>query len=426
MNPLVFEILSSNWLLHAENPDAYGAMLVSLLRGDRINADDFSKARQLNRPFVVHSASDPQDPSQPLNSPNLSQGSVAVIPINGIIMKADEFCGPRGSVSIKEDILSADANPNIKSILLVVNSPGGTTSYTDILSDAVKNCSKPVIAFVEGMAASAAYWIISGASRIICSSDLDTVGSIGTMLEYMDMKPYFEKAGVVIHEVYATLSTEKNQHLHDVRAGNYDSIRTEVLDRINAKFHATVLDNRPSLDAAALGGKIYFAPDAIACGLVDEIGSYDYALGQAFSFPAKNPLSTNSKNSDMKIKMLATWAAIAAYFNFTENIESNDLTQEMVGKVNDKLADLSAANADLSGKLAEKDLALSQLQDSIAAKDLAMVSVQSTLAETIRQFDAFKASDAARETIGAKSADKSSDQIASDQYLHNRIADQNI
>ena len=135
----------------------------------------------------------------------------------------------------------------------------------------------------------------------------------------------------------------------------------------------------------------------------------------------------------MKIKMLATWAAIAAFFNFTENIESNDLTQEMVGKVNDKLADLStcntdlsAANADLSGKLAEKDLALSQLQDSIAAKDLAMVSVQSTLAETIRQFDAFKASDAARETIGAKSADKSSDQIASDQYLHNRIADQNI
>ena len=128
----------------------------------------------------------------------------------------------------------------------------------------------------------------------------------------------------------------------------------------------------------------------------------------------------------MKIKMLATWAAIAAFFNFTENIESNDLTQEMVGKVNDKLTDLTATNADLSDKLAQKDLALSQLQDSIAAKDLAMVSVQSTLAETIRQFDAFKASDAARETIGAKSADKSSDQIASDQYLHNRIADQNI
>ena len=128
----------------------------------------------------------------------------------------------------------------------------------------------------------------------------------------------------------------------------------------------------------------------------------------------------------MKIKMLATWAAIAAYFNFTENIESNDLTQEMVGKVNDKLADLSTTNADLTGKLAEKELALTQLQDSIAAKDLAMVSVQSALAETTAQFDAFKASDAARETIGAKSADKSSDQIASDQYLHNRIADQNI
>ena len=167
MNPFLFDILSSNWLLHTENPDAYGAMLVSLLRGDRISGEDYSKARELNRPFVLNFDGGVQGASQPLNAANLPNGSVAVIPIRGIIMKDDVECGPRGSVSITKDIKSADTNPNIKSILLVVSSPGGTTSYTDILSDAVTNCTKPVVAFVEGMAASAAYWIISGADKII-------------------------------------------------------------------------------------------------------------------------------------------------------------------------------------------------------------------------------------------------------------------
>ncbi|MDP1623788.1 MAG: S49 family peptidase [Bacteroidales bacterium] len=414
MNPFLFDILSSNWLLHAENPDAYGAMLVSLLRGDRISADDFSKARELNRPFVLNFDHGIQSAAQPLNSDSLSKGSVAVIPVRGIIMKDDVECGPRGSVSITRDIKSADSNPNIKSILLVVSSPGGTTSYTDILSDSVKNCSKPVVAFVEGMAASAAYWIISGADKIICSSDLDTIGSIGTMLEYMDMKPYFEKAGVVIHEVYATLSTEKNQYLSDLRSGNYDPLRKNLLDRINSKFHASVTANRPSLDVSTLTGKTYFASDAISLGLVDEIGSYEYALEQANSFPAANSnnIPINSNNPDMKIKMLTTWAAIAAFFNFTGNIESNELTEEMVGQLNDKLADQNTQITDLTLEVA-----------TVTEK---FDTLQSVHAETVRQHEALKAEDAAAETRRGKTADKSAETIASDQYLHNKIADENI
>jgi ClpP class serine protease len=412
MTPFLFEILSSSWLLHADNPDVYGAALVSLLRGDRISSEDYSKARELNRPFVVSGSSNSQVPSEPLNSKNISQGSIAVIPIRGIIMKDDVECGPRGSASMTKDIKSADANPNIKSILLVVSSPGGTTSYTDILSEAVTNCSKPVVAFVEGMAASAAYWIISGASKIICSSDLDTVGSIGTMLEYMDMKPYFEKAGVVIHEVYATLSTEKNQHLSDLRAGKYDDLRKNLLDRINSKFHATVTANRPFLDASSLTGKTYFASDAIALGLIDAIGSYEYALEQADAIPStKSSTIPINSNPVMKIKMLATWAAIAAFFNFTDDITGKELTEEMVGQVNDKLADLTKVNADQAGQIV-------QLNENLS-------TANSAVAEITRQFDAFRAQDAAAETLRGKSADKSEDTIISDNYLHNIMADRN-
>ena len=431
MNPLLLDILSSTWLLHSSNNDAYGAMLVSLLRGDRISTEDFSKARERNRPFVLRASSGPNDETKSLNATDLSKGSIAVIPIRGIIMKDDVECGPRGSVSITKDVQAADANPNIKSILLVVSSPGGTTAYTDILSAAISNCNKPVIAFVEGLAASAAYWIISGADKIICSSDLDTVGSIGTMLEYMDMKPYFEKAGVVIHEVYATLSTEKNQMLADLRAGNYEPLRKELLDRINSKFHANVTANRPNLSVSTLTGKTYFASDALSLGLIDEIGSYEYALQQADIFTISN--SIHQTNNDMKsIKMLAVWTAIASFFNFTENIESKELTEEMVGQVNDMLEELTTNHATavnqvgtLTSALMEKGVELDAVKAVVVEKDAAIVTLQSALAETTRQFEAFKKLDAGTETKVTKPGDKTAEELLSDTYSYNRIADQN-
>ena len=133
MNPILLNISSSSWLLHSENSEVYGAILVSLLKGNAVKAEDYSKNRKLNRSFVL-AAADSMGDRRPINAENLTSGSIAVIPIQGEIMKDDQQCGPRGSASINADIKSAETNPNIKSILLKVNSPGGQTSFTDLLS----------------------------------------------------------------------------------------------------------------------------------------------------------------------------------------------------------------------------------------------------------------------------------------------------
>ena len=425
MNPILLNISSSSWLLHSENSEVYGAILVSLLKGNAVKAEDYSKNRKLNRSFVL-AAADSMGDRRPINAENLTSGSIAVIPIQGEIMKDDQQCGPRGSASINADIKSAETNPNIKSILLKVNSPGGQTSFTDLLSETITKCKKPVVAYVEGIAASAAYWIISGADKIICSSDLDTVGSIGTMLVWADMKPYLEKEGIKVHEVYATLSTEKNQDIADLRAGNDDAVKKSRLDPINKKFHCAVTANRPALDPSTLKGKIYLAGDAITMGLVDEIGSFDYALQQANSIESKNSSNslTNTNNSTMKIKMLATWTAIATFFHFTGDITSQELTEEMVSQVNDKLNDLTTDYASAVQQVATLTLSNSEKSTALEHANAKITALESGLAETTRQFDAFKASDFGKETTAGKSADRSTEQIASDQFLHNKIADE--
>ena len=260
------------WLIEGERSAAYASMILSLLKGERISQEDSSLARQRNHPFVI-SSSGRQTQIQTLSDESFAGSSTAVIPIRSEILKYDQPCGPRGSQSILQDIKMADKHPDIGSILLIVDSPGGQVTGTDLLADAIRDAEKPVVAYIEGMAASAAYWIISGADKIIASSDLDRIGSIGTMLMAQDLQPALEKLGVKFHEVYASLSTDKNNDFNQVLSGNYDAYRSNVLDVINSKFLSTVRANRSKLGEVTLSGKVYFAREAIALGLIDEIGS---------------------------------------------------------------------------------------------------------------------------------------------------------
>ena len=405
MNPILAEIFSGVWLISNERSAAYASILLSLIKGENFSERDSAIARERNRSYVISGAGD-QKQRFGFSDTNIPEGSVAVIPIRSEILKYDQPCGPRGSQSILTDVKSADQNPNIKSILLVVDSPGGQVTGTDLLADAISNSTTPVVAYIEGMAASAAYWIISGASKIIASSDLDRIGSIGTMLMVEDLKPALEAQGVKFHEVYASLSVDKNKDFNQVLDGNYEAYQKNVLDVINSKFLSSVKLNRPGLEDSTLTGKIYFAPQAIALGLIDEIGSLDHAISLADSLAnEKNVHSINheTKNSEpMKIKM--TWKAIQSFFKMDPaTLDAQELTDERVQQINDQLATVTARNEELE----------SLLTAETAAKETALSDLE-----------ALRSEDAGKETVAAKAADKIAGSSDNPVFAHDKIADE--
>ncbi len=414
---LLKEIFSSPWLINDERKDAYAALLLSMLNGERLSEEDLSKDREKTRSYVTSLS---MVDRWGLNDTDIPEGSIAVIPIRGEIMKYDQMCGPRGSVSIQKDLQSADRNPKIKSVLLVIDSPGGQVAHTDLLADTIKNMKTPVTAYVEGMAASAAYWIVSSARKVIASSDIDRIGSIGTMLFFADIRPYYEEMGVKFHEIYATKSKDKNKDFNDILEGKYDIYRKETLDVINEKFHASVLANRPGLNKSVLTGKVYFAPEAITLGLIDEIGTFEHAITQANAMADKE---LTLKTNDMKFTMQAAWTAIAGFFGMkTEEIEGKELTEEMIGQLNDKLADLSEKNNNMTAELADANTAKAQLEEDLAAKQVALDAANSALAETTRQLEALKAEDAGGES-GANREKDENPAPTGEEYSFNKEAD---
>jgi len=405
MNPILAEILSGAWLISKERSTAYASILLSMLKGESFSEVDSAIARERNRSYVIGAMGD-QPKRFGFSDTNIPEGSVAIIPIRSEILKYDQPCGPRGSQSIFSDVKSADQNPNIKSIILIVDSPGGQVTGTDLLAEAICNSATPVVAYIEGMAASAAYWIISGASKIIASSDLDRIGSIGTMLMVEDLQPALEAQGVKFHEVYASLSADKNADFNQVLDGKYESYQKNVLDVINSKFLSSIKANRSAVDDSTLTGKMYFATEAIALGLVDEIGSLEYAISVATALAPVNtilPTETQTNNpNNMKIK--ETWKTIQSFFKLDPlALDSQELTDDRVQQINDQLGSVTLQNE--------------QLKEQLAAEKFAF---QMTLAE----LEALKQQDAATEIVAAKDADKIESSTVEPVYAHDKIADE--
>jgi protease-4 len=226
------------------------------------------------------------------------------------------------------------------------------------------------------------------------------------MMMVEDLQPALEQMGVKFHEVYATLSADKNADFNQVLDGKYDGYRKNVLDVINNKFLASIRNNRPSVDESTFSGRIFFAPQAIELGLIDEIGSFEKSIEVAFSLGNSTVEQAQSYESKtiqpMKIK--ETWKAIQNFFKLDPaTLEAQELTSDQVQQINDQLASVSARNEELEELLVRE-------QDAHAA--------------TLSELEMLRGEDAGKEIVAPKSADKfpgEGEEAAI--YAHDKIAD---
>ena len=234
------------------------------------------------------------------------EGSLALIPVTGPILKYGGECGEPGSTHITDWVKQANASHKIAGIIMRIDSPGGQVDGTASLADAIKNSAKPVIGFVDdGMMASAAMWIGSACHELYASQATDTIGSIGVYTTLYDFEEYLTKMGVKLHQIYAPQSTEKNADYKKALEGDYKAIESD-LKFICEQFISTIKTNRSGKLNLSAGdpfkGAMYFADEAIKIGLIDGIKSFDQVVTEMMTSKSKgagtgaNPQSTSNHN----------------------------------------------------------------------------------------------------------------------------------
>jgi signal peptide peptidase SppA len=177
---------------------------------------------------------------------------------------------------------AAIADPRVKAILLDVDSPGGTVTGLFDLTDYIYSLRgvKPLWALAGDLATSASYAIAS-ATEQVWATPTALVGSIGVIALHMDQSGFNEREGFKISEV---VSGARKAEFSPHRPLSKDALGLlqDVVDDAAEMFFAAVSRHRGLAVEAirAQQAQIFRAPDALAAGLVDHVGSRAVVLAE--------------------------------------------------------------------------------------------------------------------------------------------------
>lgn len=207
------------------------------------------------------------------------EATIHVMRVNGPILRNAGMCAV-GSIEQKEEIIAA-ANEGVMGHIIIINSGGGCATSIHDYEDAMNYCrekGQPVVAFVRGTAASAAYALAACCDHILTYSEYDSVGCIGCMAAFFTNKDG-DKNSITqetYREVYATKSPKKNEYCRRVADGDYELVQKLVDDGCE-EFHELLNRVRPQVTDEQKEGDTYDAKDVIGT-LVDGVGDFQTAV----------------------------------------------------------------------------------------------------------------------------------------------------
>lgn len=204
---------------------------------------------------------------------------VAVVPVRGLLLRQFSFFF-WSYEEIARDVALAQADPRVRAIVLDIDSGGGMVAGCDDCTRFLRDSGdKPVEAFVGGTAASAAYYLASAASRITVGSGA-MVGSVGAVIEYVDMEPMFEAMGARVVRVVAEQSPNKRL---DPESSEGKAELQALVDAAGQEFVETVAEMRGVTSAEVLNqygqGSVFDGSEAQRRGMVDARGTMSGVIG---------------------------------------------------------------------------------------------------------------------------------------------------
>ena len=210
-----------------------------------------------------------------------SQSEIGVIVAQGAINIGEQPRGVIGADSLNQLIAQARNDDSIKAVVLRVDSPGGSAFASELIRQELvelQKAGKPLVVSMGGVAASGGYWISATADEIWASPATIT-GSIGIF----SMIPTFENSMAKIG-VYADGVGTTPYSRADVLSGMNEELATVLQASIEQQYRnflQLVAQGRglevDAVDAVAQG-QVWTGTQAMAFGLVDNLGDLDDAI----------------------------------------------------------------------------------------------------------------------------------------------------
>ncbi|MEQ8354370.1 MAG: S49 family peptidase [Kiloniellaceae bacterium] len=213
---------------------------------------------------------------------------VAVLRLSGVIGGVGPLRSGMSLAGLEALIDRAFAQPRLKAVALVINSPGGSPAQSALIAKRVRDLARekelPVLAFCEDVAASGGYWLACAADEIFVQPT-SIVGSIGVITSGFGFTELLEKVGVE-RRVYA--AGEHKSTLDPFRPEDPDDVaRLKALQvELHEVFKEMVRDRRghrlKAGDDVLFSGEYWAGGKAVELGLADSLGDLRQVLRDRF------------------------------------------------------------------------------------------------------------------------------------------------
>lgn len=271
---LINLIYSSPWAIREEKLFAINEIMTRKIAGFSLSTEEIQAITKAAKP----------------GRPARSQGDIAVLPVMGVISHraslVSDVSGPTGTSAerLSADFQSLMEAPNVGTIVLDVNSPGGTVGGVPELAQQIYDArgKKRVIAVANAEIASAAYWIASAAQELVVTPSGE-VGSIGVFMMHQDFSQAMDAAGVKTTFIKAgKFKAEGNPY--EPLTDEAQSALQESVDNYYSMFIKAVARGRgASVSEVRNGfgqGRMVMADEAVRLGMADRVATLEQTLAR--------------------------------------------------------------------------------------------------------------------------------------------------
>lgn len=204
----------------------------------------------------------------------LSDNNIAVVDIDGEILSAD---------TVVDQLRKYDEDDSVKAIILHIDSPGGAAApsqeiYHEVLHIRDQH-KKPIVASIESVGASGAYYIASATNKIY-ANQASVVGSIGVIMEWTNYGDLLKWAKLKPEVIHAGALKDAGDPSHEMTPEERVYFQS-LVDNMYGQFVADVAAGRhipPDQIKTLATGQVWTGEQAIPLHLIDEAGGFRTAL----------------------------------------------------------------------------------------------------------------------------------------------------
>lgn len=214
-------------------------------------------------------------------------GKVAIIDIDGMLLNRNfQGLGSAGENPVAlfhEKLMAAGRDPNVRAVVLRINSPGGSVTASDMMRHQLTQfraqAGKPVIASILDVGAGGAYYLAT-ACDAITAHPTSVVGGVGVIINIYNLADTMEQQNVEATPVRAGDHIDLGSPVARLSADGR-AILKAIATELHGRFIDAVVESRPGVERTNLDGRVFTATAARDRGFIDDVAYLDDAIDRA-------------------------------------------------------------------------------------------------------------------------------------------------